>query len=257
MNEAKERTIINDYLSGMSMAKVGIKNTIYPSTVMRVLQKHGVPSRNLSQARRMACDFKLNEHVFETIDNQDKSYWLGVMYSDGFISKSNKYTNYFGISVKESDREWLEKFQEFLETNREIKTYAVTQGYKVGTRYVRLSIGNNKIVSDLEKHGVMEHKSLKNAFIPDIPYPNDFIRGYIDGNGSIHRKNGSIVISGNIFLLADIQQILRIEGRFYQDKSIYGLHFKPIDSRKICNRLYKNAHYYLDRKYQLASKYFE
>lgn len=109
------------------------------------------------------------------------------MYSDGYISKAT-YTNKFGISVAEKDREWLEKFRTFLGYNGNIGTYQVNEsGYKPGVKYVRLLIGNNKIVEDLIKLGVIEHKSKLLSSIPNIPYIDDFIRGYIDGDGSLRK----------------------------------------------------------------------
>ena len=90
------------------------------------------------------------------------------MYSDGYITKS-KYTNKFGISVNSKDKEWLEKFKLFLNYNGNINEYKVGDtGYKPGASYVRLLIGNNKIVSDLIKWGVIENKSKKINKIPDI-----------------------------------------------------------------------------------------
>lgn len=256
MEKAKEINIINDYISGLSMAKVGKKYGCNATTVSNILKRNNVRSRNWREARRLACGYRLDENAFEAIDTRDKCYWLGVMYSDGYITKTNKYTNYFGISVQESDRGWLEQFGVFLKTNHKIATYTVSQGYKPGLKYVRLNIGSNKVVQDLEKHGVLEQKSLKDMTVPAVPFLDDFIRGYIDGNGSIHHRSGAISISGGITLLTDIQRVLDVQGKVYRDKSIYCLFFKPLESRRLCQRLYQNAHCYLQRKYLLASKYF-
>lgn len=54
--------------------------------------------------------------AFEKIETPEQAYWLGVMYTDGYISKA-KYTNKFGLSVAEKDEEWLVKFKDFLGYN--------------------------------------------------------------------------------------------------------------------------------------------
>ena len=150
------------------MAKLGKVWQCDPTTIKNILKAYNIASRTLSEARRNALNYTLNENIFENIDTPEKAYWLGVMYSDGYIS-IREYTNYFGLSIAERDINWLEKFKAFLNYNGEIKHYKVGEaGYKPNTPYVRLSIGNNKIVSDLQKWGVVEHKSKKLKAIPDI-----------------------------------------------------------------------------------------
>ena len=93
-----------------------------PSTIKNIMKAYGVSGRTLSEARRNYLNYTINEDSFSKIDSPDKAYWLGVMYSDGYVSKT-KYTNKFGISVAERDKKWLEKFKQFLNYNGEIKEY--------------------------------------------------------------------------------------------------------------------------------------
>ncbi len=190
------------------------------------------------------------------VDAKNKAYWLGVMYSDGFISTTNEYTKYFGLTVQESDKDWLEQFKHYLEYNGRVKSYEQTSGYAVGTKYSRLQIGNNKIVEDLTKWGVVENKTKIISHIPETQYKKEFIRGYIDGDGSINKRSGSIMIAGNYDMLSDIGDNLNVEYRIYEDKSIFSLYIKALDSREILKDLYSEAQYYLPRKYNLAQKYF-
>lgn len=198
----------------------------------------------------------MNEDIFETIDTPDKAYWLGVMYSDGYISKTN-YTNKFGLAIAEKDKAWLEKFKEFLNYNGEIKSYTTGAGsYKEGLPYVRLLIGNNKIVADLEKWGVVEHKTKKINSLPHIPYLDDFIRGYIDGDGSLAQRLPHFAISGNKEFLLEIANYFNLPYSLYPDKSIYSLQYNANCSRYLEKRLYKDAHYFLNRKYEIAQRSF-
>lgn len=252
----EEKLIIADYKSGLSMAATGKKWKCDPTTVKNILKAYGEESRTLSQARRNHLGYQINETCFEKIMTPEQSYWLGVMYSDGYITKT-LYTNKFGINVAEKDREWLEKFRIFLGYNGNIATYQVGEtGYKPGIKYVRLLIGNNKIVEDLVKLGVVEHKSKLLSSIPNIPYIDDFIRGYIDGDGSLRKDYPQFQISGTQKFLQSIADYLDVDYRMYPDKSIYSLRYNTKQSEYLEKRLYSQAQVYLQRKYNIAQRSF-
>lgn len=252
----EEKIIIQDYQEGLSLAAVGRKWHCDPSTVKNILKAYNVSTRNRSEARRQFLHYTLNEDIFDKIDIPEKAYWLGVMYSDGYISKT-KYTNKFGISVSLKDKEWLEKYKTFLNYSGEVKIYETVEGsYKAGVQYARLLIGNNKIVDDLEKWGVVEHKSKVLKTLPKIDFLDDFIRGYIDGDGSLRKDYPCFQISGTQEFLLSIAKYLKIDYRLYPDKTIYTLRYNTKESEDLEKRLYSNAKVYLQRKYDIASRSF-
>ena len=89
-----------------------------------------------------------------------------------------------------------------------MKEYEEKSGYGAGTIYARLLIGNNRIVSDLEKWGVKEHKSKILESVPDIPFKEDFIRGYIDGDGSLRKDFPNIRVCGTKEFLTSLAECL-------------------------------------------------
>lgn len=252
----EEQEIIKRYNEGKSLAVVGREFNCDPTTVKNILKAYNMPTRNLSQARRNYLNYNINEKCFQKIDNADTAYWLGVMYSDGFITKTGPYTNYFGLTISQKDVEWLEKFKEFLEYNGQIKYYTADTCFKKNTKIAKLVIGNNKIVSDLEKLGVVEHKTFKLNELPQIDFLDDFIRGYIDGDGSLAKRVAHITISGSKNFLLSIAEYFKIPYFLYQDKTIYSLQYGAKASHYLEKRLYKNARYYLKRKYDIASRSF-
>lgn len=238
------------------MAALGRTWGCDPSTIKNIMKAYGVSGRTLSEARRNYLNYNINEDSFSKIDSPDKAYWLGVMYSDGYITKT-EYTNKFGIAVAERDKNWLEKFKRFLNYNGEIKEYETGKtSFVPGLPYVRLLIGNNKIVEDLINLGVVENKTKLIKKLPNIPYLDDFIRGYIDGDGALIKRLPHIIISGNKEFLEDIANYFQLPYHLYQDKSIYSLQYNKNCSEYLEKRLYKNANYYLDRKYEVASRSF-
>ena len=251
---SQEKQIIEDYQSGLSMAKVGKKWNCDPTTVSNILKAYNISSRNLSQARRNYLNYTINEDAFSDINNPDSAYWLGVMYSDGFISTS-KYTNKFGITIKDTDKDLLIKFKEFLKYSGNINYYEANTTYGI-CNVGRLLIGNNKIVDDLIKNGVVEHKTFKIKKLPNTTYMDDFIRGYIDGDGSLRKAYPNIRICGNKEFLQEIANYFMIPYHLNPDKTIYNLAYNTKESEYLEKRLYKNAKYYLDRKYEIASRSF-
>ena len=252
----EEKEIIQQYQEGKSMAALGRAWGCDPSTIKNIMKAYGVSGRTLSEARRNYLNYTINEDIFSKIDSPDKAYWLGVIYSDGYITKA-EYTNKFGIAVAERDKNWLEKFKQFLNYSGEIKEYETGKtSFVPGLPYVRLLIGNNKIVKDLINLGVVENKTKLIKKLPNISYLDDFIRGYIDGDGALTKKLPHITISGNKEFLEDIANYFQLPYHLYQDKSIYSLQYNKNCSEYLEKRLYKNANYYLDRKYEVASRSF-
>lgn len=254
-----EKRICEDYQAGEGGATYLMKKYEAKSvhTIYSILKAYNIPRRNLSEARRIALDYTLNENCFSPCSTPESCYWLGVMYTDGYISTSRLYTDYFGLGVQESDKEWLEKFKKFLQYNGDIHHYKVgDSGYKPGSPYVRLLIGNSKIVQDLRQLGVVEHKTTKINKLPDVPYLDDFIRGVVDGDGSLRKTAPDLRICGNYDFLVAIGEYLGYPYKLYPDKTIYDLAYNREYSRILEKRLYKNASVFLDRKYQIAKRSF-
>lgn len=63
---------------------------------------------------------KFNEHIFDNIDTEEKAYWLGFIFADGYISSLNaKYKNVFELSLSIKDLNHIKKFNSFMEYNGE------------------------------------------------------------------------------------------------------------------------------------------
>lgn len=245
-----EQEIIKQYLGGKSLRVVGSAYQCSPSTVSNILKRNGFQTRNYSQSQSVVRE--LNEEIFHNISSPEQCYWLGVMYSDGYLIDYKTGSKGFGISVKSSDKEWLEQFKSFLQWNGEIKTYTNHTSFGV-VEYCRVLIRSDKIVEDLISYGCGFQKTFKIEHLPEVPYKEDFIRGVIDGDGSIRANNSKIItISGGYNFLKEIGDYLQEPHSIYTDKSIYGLHFTSLASKRILKKLYQDAIYYLPRKQKLV-----
>jgi len=198
----------------------------------------------------------LNENFFETLDTEEKAYWLGFIYADGSI-----YSGYtLSIRLSEKDKLHLQKISNIF--GKEVKEKIIFLNEKE-YKQVRLEIYNKKIYNDLKKLGIENQKTYSDStkIIESIPRNliSHFIRGVFDGDGNIHKdinNNGHFSICGNENILKKIQ-IALIETIELSKTKIYQLgdawcwnllYGGNINIKKIYEYLYKESNIYLERK---------
>ena len=134
---------------------------------------------------------------FTNIDSSEKAYFLGLMYTDGYISTHTK----FGIDLIDEDCiEWLAKI-----TNHTYNRYPGTGGVLPNGRTTerqdrfRIIWSSSNNVKQLAEWGITANKTLTLKGgdlnkISSIYYP-DLIRGIIDGDGCIYQHSNGRSIS--------------------------------------------------------------
>lgn len=175
--------ILQKYDNGQSITSL---NKEYHTTKVRDLlieNNRQVPeSRKGVGGRKRQCT--LNENYFQELDSKDKAYFLGFIYADGFITKPSQGQNILGLTLAEIEP--IDKFKKYIQTNKKVGYYKKTNSYSNKSYEYKLALNSDKLVSDIEKLGVVERKTLTLTF-PNlredlIPH---FIRGYFDGDGSV------------------------------------------------------------------------
>lgn len=128
----------------------------------------------------------LNENFFDAIDSQDKAYILGFLYADGYNSEDKRAIR---LQLTEGDKEILLKISSAMEYTRPLTYVPARPIYDlyVSKPQYALDINSAHMSRRLSQLGVVQNKSLILQF-PDwlnedlIPH---FLRGYIDGDGTI------------------------------------------------------------------------
>lgn len=116
-------------------------------------------------------------------ENAISFYLLGVYFTDGTIWKNSTS---FSNQINSADKEWLEEIRDIISPDSPVT--------KIRNNYYKLRL-NDKCISEwLISKGCVQNKTLIIKF-PSVPdkYLSDFIRGCIDGDGTItiyNRKNG-------------------------------------------------------------------
>lgn len=258
-----EKLYCFDKLSAIKIAEIV---DLKPHQVYYLLEKHGINRRSFE---KMNTQNKVNENFFSKIDTEQKSYRLGFLYADGFVTAQHKV----GITLCAKDILHIEKFRKDIEASHNIHIYE-GQGYEGTKASARILISSKKLVSDLKNLGCIEHKSLVLKFpsIEQVPekYQLDFIRGYLDGDGSITSggKNHPLRLKfcGTWEFLEGVRAVLntvifpdeivaKLEKRKKDNKNNYAITIGSTKRvLKILNALYSDATVFLDRKYCLYKK---
>jgi len=121
--------------------------------------------------------YNINHNVFCDLTNEN-CYMAGFIAADGNILK-----NRIAIGLKKDDLEHLKLIKSFFEYSGKIYEY---------TNSVHLEMRSNQIVEDLKnKFNITERKSLtlKPPVVLEEKFAYAFIKGYIDGDGSIYFTN--------------------------------------------------------------------
>jgi len=230
-----------------------------------IFKRLNIKSRtNREKSLKYSCDTTF----FERIDTEEKAYWLGFIYADGYLIQKTKGTNCkLGISISTIDEEHLYKFKDAISSNHPIKVYKVTSGYNTDSEYCRINISEPKMVQDLISLGVSFNKTniLKYPDCSQVPHQlqHHFIRGFLDGDGSIIQKNikGKVVphvsFCGTSEMLEGLMDYFKIRVRITtrwkeRDNNNFDIRFcRKNDVKNILEVLYKNSKVYLNRKYEL------
>ena len=191
--------------------------------------------------------------VFETIDTEEKAYWLGFLYADGSVgSKEHKIE----LGLAEQDLKHIEKFRDFIGIMNKIS-------YRPTTKSYRYSFRSESCKEDLIKQGCVPRKSLILNFPTEDQVPKDlirhFIRGYFDGDGWFTNTESCFQI-GLIGTEDFIKGFLDNIEIYNKENKIFNVHRENgakryvfsayTDVLNFLNWIYKDATIYLDRKYE-------
>lgn len=255
--------LVNQKKSGRQISSIlGIDY----STVHRKLRKLGINLPNYHN------QLKFNQNIFDQIDTEEKAYWLGFLYADGgvYIQKIKNRSIYrLELSLKEDDIDHLRKFNTFMQHQQDNVKLSDSSCNGKKFKRCRWRVTNKHIVETLIGYGCTPRKSLTLKF-PDISIfkdrslIKDFVRGYIDGDGSlrvIYHKiippSLNISIIGTYEFLEEVRNLFNLEiSSFKKDKrrplsntfyfALYGQ--KALD---FANTIYQDSSIYLQRKYNI------
>lgn len=203
--------------------------------------------------------YSIDYDYFSTIDTQEKAYILGFLYADGYNSEERGCVK---VSIQKQDIKILEFIKEQTKSNFLIKE---VKGYSV------LEINCKKISNDLSLWGCTQAKTFTLQFPTFLSDEllRHFVRGYLDGDGSIQTARGykttTISFIGNIEFLKGLNnyfnRVINTEirnVRYYSkcDNKIGELRYsKKCHILLMKELLYCNSSFFLERKFNKLNTY--
>jgi transcriptional regulator with XRE-family HTH domain len=200
--------------------------------------------------------YTVNENFFRTF-SREMSYILGFIFTDGNVSWNEEESRRsLTITQSKKDFEHLERIRGIMKSNKPLCFSQKTESY-------RLIVTNKKLCSDLIRLGVIPKKSLIVDF-PKIPrkFLSDFVRGVIDGDGSISYFNRERspyftirVYSGSKKFLIKMEQAIRKElGISSKITSVhgntYGIRYTCKQAKILAKWIYSDTDLFLKRKFE-------
>ena len=255
--EEQKKEIISLYTNGSSIKNIGKRYNISSNPIKVLLEENNIPIINKTQFDKI---YTLNEEFFKEIDTEEKAYFLGLLYSDGYV---NSKKNTVGLCLQEQDKKIIEDFNKIIKSDRNLYVKNPPKKFPHRKKLVELKITNKNFYKHLENKGCVNKKSLVLTFPKeDILSKNlysHFIRGYFDGDGSVYKSDGkySFELIGTKELIEKAQEIL-IEELNLNKTSVYFKKGAKNTCRirysgnrqciKIKDWLYKDATIFLERK---------
>ncbi len=191
LTEEDKQSIVKEYYNLVPFKDMSEQLSISERAVARVLKEDGINTRLKNR-------YTLNPDYFETIDTEEKAYWLGFIYADGYVG--DEKTNNIVISLTESDKEHLESFAKCIDYTGIVRIGG-KGGFEGSKNRCTINFSNKKMASDLRKLGLYPGKSTTMSSIPDIQEEllRHFIRGYFDGDGSVYTARSTSYHKGKMY----------------------------------------------------------
>jgi len=258
--KVNELDIINDYKSGVSNGELAIKYNVHRVTIGRILKRNGI------KLHKNKSFILCNKDFFNTYTNES-CYWAGFILADGNIRKKR---NSLQIKLATVDKEHLFNFLNSIKCDE----YYRVKEYNYEHSYVSLTISLDEFKNNLFKNFEIGPQKTYSAIISE-KIPKDkikhFIRGYLDGDGSITKTTvpsvsfvGTIKVIG--YLTNYFKNDLNVELKSKNDvppinnlkNGVGAISYSGKNAKKILTELYNdiNSNIFLKRKYDKYKELF-
>ena len=249
---------------GNTLSFISQKFHCRTETIKNVLILNNIEIKRRGSAKNRT----LNEHFFETIDSEEKAYFLGLLFADGNITNdtSRKRNPTIRLQLKLSDQKLIEDFRKTINGSG-----AITYDKREKKEAACFSFRSKIMADDLSKYGIIPNKTYLTKHLPEIPneFLKDFLRGLLDGDGSIYQETKSKKFRIDFCSYhQSICQEFRTLCNTFLDKentntianygTAYHIRFNDQNSvKQLATVLYKGNKVALARKYEMAKLIYE
>jgi hypothetical protein len=257
LDEQQLTSLYAEYQAGVPRKDLLHKYEISTATLYKYMKLRGVPIRY----------FGYNDiDFFETIDTEEKAYWLGFIAADGCICPRFRALR---VALSRKDRRHLFRLRRSLGIDTRVVPIMSSNG-KGQWPAVVIHIVSKDMISDLARLGIKPNKTYDLEWPPiEEDLAPHFIRGYLDGDGcwtvTWSSHNMSVEILGRPGLLTAIQSRLMKSCLVSRTKispksncaAVSSLRYAGnLQCIRIANYLYEDATIFLPRKRDVVLKHY-
>lgn len=240
------------YKKGFRLPQIADMYGIDRHTIGRAFKKNGF----VTNRKTYHCD----EYYFDNVNTQDKAYIIGLLWADGCNQlERGKVT----IQLQERDQKILEQIKNVSCNERPLYKTELNNKNPNWQNSIRLTWQSRHISEVLNDYGMVPRKSLVlefPAWLDESLYPH-FIRGYMDGDGSIYYSQQRNVFRASMIgtkmfvdIVKDICKKVGVKTSLYHKKGHNDITYNLYTTSNsgtftFLKWIYKDANLKLERKY--------
>jgi hypothetical protein len=192
LSHREREQVVQDFDAGLSIPKLAIKYGCSAGLCNGILRRAG---RTIPKRCAGGRKYHFHEAYFETVDSEEKAYWLGFLTADGNITdvhEGDRHRSDVSLGLAWSDYAHVQAFRDAVGSIAPILKIIedetrFPQGHvTLNTYSARLVLHSVQMVADLRRLGVHPRKSLT-----QLPWEGPehllrhYYRGLVDGDGSL------------------------------------------------------------------------
>ena len=191
VSEELKDKICDLYTKGYGLEKiVEILQTSFSFDKVRsILQERNIHIRSLQESAQVRImpdlrKYSVNDNY--NLISHNGAWILGMYAADGYLPNTKGAKYRITLSLSEQDEEILHRIAEEIDYKGPIYHYQQKLNNKEYPM-VSLSFSSKTLREKFENYGIVNAKTFKLEHLPNLPdeFMLDFIRGFIDGDGSI------------------------------------------------------------------------
>ena len=125
------KKVVELYQEGKSQSYIEKTLKLTRKTIRELLKSIGVKYRDKSEQLNLRYATEVNHHAFDEL-TPEVLYWIGMLYTDGHIEQKREAS--IELFLHEQDEAHLEKFKQFLKSNRKITNGHECKRFRINSK---------------------------------------------------------------------------------------------------------------------------
>jgi len=194
------------------------------------------------------------------ISKETLSYIIGFLHADGHLYETTRNRGRLSIELAYRDKEILFKINSIFKNRGNIRDRIRDTNYKKNYKSSILTFCSKDIRDFLKSYGLIAGRKGNKTYIPKNVNTKDYIKGYLDGNGSMGYTAAdfpflSISTPSKILKESVCDFIFKVtrkrkEINPNERDNFYNIVVYKEDAQRIASYLYDKSQIHIDRKYK-------